>query len=181
MKKTNTTRFAKTALAVSKLTKQPVIYSDVNGAHTIACSYLFLRTDSAQAAQTILARIPASHLKIDCGIHSQAERILQGSKNRQTLTNSGIVVEGQYAYRRFLYGNDFVVTINDDYLYTFDGDYHFLAGDGSNSPVIVFGSDYIAGILPLAHRSNDAALATMHRVIERSGYKPINEEVPTHG
>ena len=175
MKKSNITRFAKTALAVSKLTKQPVIYSDINGVRTIACSYLFLRTDSAQAAQTILARIPASHLKIDCGIHSQAERILQGGENRQTLTNSGVVVEGQYAYRRFLYGEDFVVTINDDYLYTFDGDYHFLAWDGPNSPVIVFGSDYIAGILPLRHRSNEAALATMHHLIVRSGYRPREE------
>lgn len=176
MKKTNMTRFAKTALQVSKQSKRPIIYHSREGQHIIACSYFFIRTSNEDTFRAILGKIPESKVIPDKQTADGVVAILDQTDKLWELTNTGIVAEEQYGFRRFLMAEDFVVTINDDFLYIFDGDYVSLSGRGPNAPVIVTGHDYTAGILPLRHRSNEAALATMHRLIGRSGWQPIREE-----
>lgn len=176
MKKTNITRFAKTALQVSKLSKHPIVYYSKDGFHTVACAYFVISTKSEELYKSILSKIPENKRVPDSLTHNSIQTMLSQTDGLHELTNTGIVSEEQHAYRRFLMADDFVVTVNDDFLYVFDGDRTGLYGSGSNSPVIVFGYDYTAAILPLRHRSNEAALATMHRLIGRSGWQPDREE-----
>lgn len=178
MKKTNITKFAKTALQVSKMTKRPIAYYSKDGNHTICCDYFFLSTDSEDLYKAILSKIPENKQVPDSRAHDGIRSILSEKSNLKQMTDSGIVAEGQYGFRRFLICDDFVTTINDDYLYIFNGERKMIMCRGINQPVLVFspGAEYTAGILPLRHRSNEAALATMHRLIGRSGWQPDREE-----
>ena len=177
MKKSSITRFAKTAVGVSKMTKRPITYSASNGHHIIACDYFFLRTDNNALAQSILAKIPEIRVNRNDIISAGVDAMVADTNNLKQLTDSGIVAEGQYGFRRFLFCEEFATAVNDDYLYIFEGEKKMILCKGVNQPVLVYspGAEYIAGILPLRHRSNEAALATMHRLIVRSGYRPRKE------